>query len=165
MPGRPAETSMTTVGGFSSGLAYLPTLLAENADGLTIDSILSGWVKANGWRAAGLVWPIDGPVRTVLLAKPEAVDRPPQPPVEISEVVKSLRSGSTTVVWQVPASSGRLHTLLTPPGRPVGSLWVERAPGEPWSDAERNYLRLSARLLERCPAITSIVGQVIESER
>jgi len=164
MPGRP-EVVTSPVGGFSAGLAYLPTLFADYSDGPPLDVLLSGCVKANGWRAAGIVWPIDGPVRTVLLAKPDVVERPPQPPVEISEVVKSLRSGSTTVVWQVPASSGRLHRLLTPPGRPVGSLWAERAPGDPWSDAERNYLRLSARLLERCPALGPVIGQVIEAER
>src|SRR6187455_2992721 len=116
MHGCPSEISMSTVGGFSSGLAFLPTLLAESADGTGIEPILSGWVRANGWRSAGIVWPVDAPVRTVLHAKPDSVERPPQPPIEISEVVKSLRSGSTTVVWQVPASSGRLHTLLTPPG-------------------------------------------------
>src|SRR5436190_13036550 len=120
---------MSTVGGLSSGLAFLPTLLAETADGAGLDSLLTGWVKANGWRAAGVVWPVDPPVRVVLHAKPESVEKPPQPPFEIGEVVKSLRNGATTVVWQVPASSGRLYTLLTPPGRPAGALWAERSPG------------------------------------
>ena len=61
---------MSTVGGFSSGLAFLATLLAEQADGTGIESILSGWVRANGWRSAGIVWPVDAPVRVVLHAKP-----------------------------------------------------------------------------------------------
>lgn len=156
---------MSTAGGMSSGLAFLPALLADNADGAGLDALLTSWVRANGWRAAGVVWPIEAPARVVLLVKPESVERPPQPPIEVSEVVKSLRSGSSTVVWQVPASSGRLHTLLTPPGRQAGVVWAERAPGEPWSDAERNYLRLSARLLERCPALGALIGPVIESER
>ncbi|HEY2785089.1 MAG TPA: HAMP domain-containing sensor histidine kinase [Fimbriiglobus sp.] len=156
---------MSTVGGLSSGLAFLPALMAENADGTGTDSLLTAWIRANGWRAAGIVWPVDGPVRSVLLAKPDSVERVPQPPVEIGEVIKSLRSGATTVVWQVPASSGRLHTFLTPPGRQSGVVWCERAPGEPWSDAERNYLRLSARMIERCPAFGSVFGPVIESER
>jgi signal transduction histidine kinase len=156
---------MTTVGGLSSGLAFLPTLLTDTAEGAGLDTLLSGWVKANGWRSAGIVWPIDPPVRVVLQAKPESVEKPPQPPFEIGEVGKSLRNGSSTVVWQVPASSGRLYTLLTPPGRPAGVIWGERAPGEPWSDAERNYLRLSARLIERHPTLGSVIGPVIESDR
>jgi signal transduction histidine kinase len=156
---------MSTAGGLASGLAYLPTWLAETKDTAALDTTLCGWVRASGWQAAGLAWPVDTLPRTVLVARPAGASPLPQPPVEWPEVVKSLRGGSHTVVWQLPTSSGRLYTLLNPPGRNVGLIWVEKPGLEPWSEIERNYLRLAARLIERSSALSNRIGPVVDSER
>lgn len=156
---------MSLAGGLASGLAFLPTWLAETKDANALDATLSGWVRASGWRVAGLAWPVDATPKTVLVARGDGIDTPPQPPVEWPEVLKSLRGGSPTVVWQLPNSSGRLYTLLTPPGRGTGLLWAEKAAPEAWSEAERNYVRLAARLIERSAALGARVGPVIDPER
>jgi signal transduction histidine kinase len=156
---------MSMPGGLASGLAFLPTWLAETKDPNALDALLSAWVRASGWRSAGFAWPVDATPRTVLVARGDAVETPAQPPVEWPEVVKSLRGGSPTVVWQLPGSSGRLYTLVTPSGRGTGLLWVERQTPEPWAEAERNYLRLGARLVERSPALSARIGPVIDPER
>lgn len=156
---------MSTPGGLASGLAFLPTWLAETKDPSTLDAVMSGWVRASGWRSAGLAWPVDATPRTVLVARPDGVETPPQPPVEWPEVVKSLRGGSPTVVWQLPGTSGRLYTLFTPPGRGTGVVWAEKPTPEPWSDTDRNYIRLAARLIERSAALAARIGPVIDPER
>lgn len=156
---------MSLAGGLASGLAFLPNWLAETKDANALDISLSGWVRATGWRLAGLAWPVDTTPKTVLVARGDGIDTPPQPPVEWVEVVKSLRGGSPTVVWQLPNSSGRLYTLLTPAGRGTGLLWVEKPGPEAWSEGERNYLRLAARLIERSAALSARVGPVIDPER
>ena len=117
---------MSIAGGLASGLAFLPTWLAETKDANALDVTLSGWVRASGWRSAGLAWPVDATPRMVLVSRGDGSDAPPQPPVEWPDVVKSLRGGSPTVVWQLPGTSGRLYTLLTPPARGTGLLWAEK---------------------------------------
>src|SRR5579885_986879 len=124
---------MSTPGGLSAGLAFLPSWLNDARDALALDALLSGWVRTSGWRSAGLVWPADGNHGLALLARPDGVERLTPPP-ELGEVVKGLRAGSGTVVWQVPGTAGRLYALLTPPGRPSGVVWADRGPGDPWAE-------------------------------
>ncbi len=155
---------MSTPGGLSAGLAFLPSWLNDARDALALDALLSGWVRTSGWRSAGLVWPADGNHGLALLARPDGVERLTPPP-ELGEVVKGLRAGSGTVVWQVPGTAGRLYALLTPPGRPTGAVWADRGPGDPWTEADRNYLRLSARLIERSPALASQTGPMVDPDR
>src|SRR3712207_5476696 len=107
---------MAIPGGLSAGLAFLPNWLSDAKDALALDALLSGWVRTSGWRAAGLVWPADSGPTLVLLARPDGVERPAVPHPERPGVMKALRNGQGTVVWQVPGSAGRLYALLTPPG-------------------------------------------------
>jgi signal transduction histidine kinase len=83
----------------------------------------------------------------------------------VNDILKTLRGGAGTVVWQVPNTAGRLYCLLTPVGRPGGVIWADRGPGDTWSEADRNYLRLSARLIERSPALAAHIGPLIDPER
>src|SRR5262245_54379965 len=101
---------MSLAGGLASGLAFLPAWLAETKDTNALDVTLSGWVRASGWKAAGLAWPVDPTPRSVFIARADGTELPAQPPVEWQDVVKSLRGGIPTVVWQLPGTSGRLYT-------------------------------------------------------
>lgn len=156
---------MSTLGGLTAGLAFLPSWLSDSRDAQTLDALLSGWVRSSGWRAAGLVWPADSSMGFTVQARPDRVERLPNPPAEVGEILRTLRGGAGTVVWQVPNTVGRLYCMLTPVGRPAGVIWADRGPGESWSEADRNYLRLSARLIERSPALAVHVGPLIDPER
>lgn len=156
---------MVSPGGLASGLAYLPAWLSEPTGSGELDPLLCGWVKANGWRSAGFAWPCEGAPKMVIMARSEASDRPPHPPMELPDVTRSLLGGATTVVWQVPSSAGRLYALVSPPGKPAAVIWADRGPSEPWTEIDRNYLRLSARVLERSPALSGLVGPIIDHQR
>lgn len=156
---------MVMPGGLSTGLAFLPSWLNDSRDALAFESLLSGWVRNSGWKSAGLVWPVDAGPGLIFHARPDGVERTTTPPLELGDVLKTLKGGAGTVVWQVPNTAGRLYSLLTPPGRPMGVVWADRGSGEPWSDADRNYLRLSARLIERSPALSALIGPVIDPDR
>ena len=149
---------MTTPGGISTGLAFLPTWLSEAREGQTLEANVAAWAEASGWQHAGLIWPIDGPA-VVTISSSDA------PPTELADVLKSLLAGRTTVVWQLPGSSGRLYALLSPSGRSTGVVWVERSSSEPWTDIDRNYLTLSAKLIERSPLLAGKIGAILDSER
>jgi signal transduction histidine kinase len=153
-----------TTSGLSAGLAFLPTWLTETANSVTVDSLLCGWVKANGWRSAGLAWPCENP-SLVIMARAEASDRPPYTPAEFTEVSKSLLGGSSTIIWQVPSSAGRLYTMFSPPGRPSGAIWADRGPSEPWTELDRSYLKLSAKIMERSQTIAQVVGPMVDHDR
>jgi signal transduction histidine kinase len=156
---------MVSPGGLATGMAYLPAWLTDTADAAELDSLLCGWVKANGWRSAGFAWPCEGPPQVVIMARAEASDRPPQAPAELPDVTRSLLGGAETVVWQVPSSAGRLYTLVSPPGRPAGVVWADRGPSEPWSDLDRGYLKLSGRIIERSASLSKIVGPIVDNDR
>ena len=156
---------MSLPGGLPAGLAFLPNWLNDAKDATTLDALLSGWVRASGWRGAGLVWPADANAVVALHAKADGTERLPRPPAEARDVLTSLKGGSWTVLWQMPNSSGRLYCAVTPPGQPTGLVWAERGAGEPWGELDRNYLRLSARLIERSPALAAQFGPQVDGDR
>ena len=156
---------MATPGGLTAGLAYLPAWLNDAKEPRALDALLSGWVRASGWKSAGLLWPLEPRPNVQILARPEGVEPLSQLPVEWQDVASSLPSSSGTVIWQVPQSSGRLYTLLQPPGRANGLLWAERGAAEPWKDDDRGYLKLSARLIERSAVLGTKIGLSIDPER
>ena len=156
---------MSPPAGVSTGLAYLPNWLTDAKDASALDHLLSGWVRASGWRTVGLIWPTDGKATLGVQVRPESVEPLPAAPSEIQDVARALRGGTPTVVWQLPNSSGRLYTLFQPAGRPAGLLWAERGPGEPWTDADRSYLVLATRLIERSPAMIAKIGPLLEPGR
>ena len=155
---------MTAVAGLSGGLSYLPTWLGDAPDAGGLDTVLSGWVRANGWLSAGLILPTTEGCACVL-AMPSVTDRAAVLPAELGEVVKSQKAGAATVVWQRPGTSGRMYTSMTPAGRPSGQVWAERSANDPWTDADRAALRLAARLIERSPLLTELTGPVADSQR
>ena len=156
---------MSMNSGLSTGLAYLQAWLSDSADPQSLDQLLCGWVKANGWRSAGLAWPTEGTPELVVMARAEASDRPPHAPIEVPDVARSLAGGSTTVVWQIPSSAGRLYTMISPPGRQPGVVWADRGPAEPWTEVDRSYIRHSARLIERSAALGHHVGPIVQTDR
>src|SRR6266496_3283910 len=99
---------MSVPGGLSAGLAFLPNWLNDAKDALALDALMSGWARTSGWRSAGLVWPAEQ-TTAVLVARPDGVERTNAPPPEVPEVLKALRSGTPTIVWQVPGTAGRLY--------------------------------------------------------
>lgn len=155
---------MSGMSALSGALNYLPAWLSDGPEAVALDTLLCGWVKASGWQTAGLVLPTaDG--MACVLATANTADRSAVPPAELSEVQKSQKAGATTVVWQRPATSGRLYTAITPTGRPSGVVWAERAAAEPWTEPDRAAFRLAARLIERSPALTELTGPVIDPQR
>jgi signal transduction histidine kinase len=156
---------MSVPTGFTAGLAFLPNWLNDAKDAVAFDAILSAWVRASGWRSAGVVWPADVKPTLAMHVRPDGATESTAPPPELPEPLKALRGGSQTVVWQLPNTCGRLYALLQPAGRPAGVLWVERAGPEPWSETDRHYLLLSVRLIERSPALAAKIGPLIDSER
>ena len=156
---------MSPPAGLTTGLAFLPNWLADAKDGAALDHLLGGWLRASAWRTVGLIWPTDGKPNLMLHARPEGVDTLSAAPSEIQDVARALRGATPTVVWQLPNSSGRLYTLFQPAGRPAGLLWAERGAGEPWTEADRNYLILSTRLIERSPALVAKIGPLLDPAR
>lgn len=155
---------MTQTGGLSTGLASLPEWLLET-DSSRLETALPEWVRASGWVAAGLAWPTDGQPKVCWSATAEQVQAGANPPAELSDVAKTLSAGTPTVIWQVPGTAGRLYARLAPASQPAGAIWVERAAREPWTDADRNYLALSARLIERSAHLGRVVGPILEPQR
>jgi len=156
---------MSPPAGLSTGLAFLPNWFTDTKDAGALDHLLSGWLRASGWRTVGLIWPIEGNANLKALVRPGGVEPMPTAPSEIHDVARALKGGTPTVVWQLPNSSGRLYTNFQPAGRPAGLLWAERGPGEPWTEADRNYLVLATRMIERSPALAAKIGAGLEPGR
>lgn len=156
---------MSGPSGLTSGLAFLPNWMNDAKDAVAFDALLSAWVRASGWKSAGVLWPADGKPTVATAVRPDGTTEPTAPPPELAEPLRVLRGGSQTVVWQLPGTCGRLYTLLHPAGRPAGVIWAERAGPDAWTDADRNYLLLSARLMERSPALAARVGPLVDADR
>lgn len=156
---------MSPPAGLSTGLAFLPNWLAETTDATALETLLGDWLRASAWRTVGLIWPLEGRANLMIQARPEGVSALPVAPSELLDVAHALRGDAATVVWQLPNSSGRLYTTFQPAGRPAGLIWAERGPAEPWTDADRGYLVLSTRLIERSPALVAKIGPLLEPAR
>jgi signal transduction histidine kinase len=156
---------MASPSGSTPGLAFLPRWLQDTKDDPALDALLSGWAKASSCRAAGLVWPADAKPNVMIQARPEGAEKLAAPPAECLDIAKALRGGASTLAWQTQGGSNRLYAAIQPAGRPAGLVWLERSNGEPWSDAEKHYLVLSAKLIERSPALLARIGRDIDRER
>jgi len=144
---------MPTPSSLSDGLAFLPQWLNDCRDAAALDALMCGWVAASGWRRAGVIWS-DG--LDSLTATAQRVERG-------SGQAGDGSTGPDPAATPLPNSAGRVATPLTPPGRGPGLLWAER--GEPWTEADRNYLKLSARLIERSPALALLLGPAVDPVR
>lgn len=155
---------MNNPGTLSAALAFVPNWWQETVDPGAIDGLLVGWARACGWRACGIVWPADNSpnvARTVQAGL--LVDAPV--PLEVPDAVRRLRGCETTVQYSVPNSTGRVFAAMQPPGRALGVIWAERHVGQPWTENERAYFALAARAIERSPAVSAVLGPVLEPEK
>jgi len=154
---------MSSPGTLSAALAFLPQWWQETADPAAFDTLLAGWARACGWRACGFVWNGEnGQVaKTVQGGNPAEAPAP----LEVPDALRRLKGGEATVLYSIPNTAGRVFAAVHPPGRPAGVLWAEKVAGQPWTDAERAYLALTARTLERAPAVAAAVGPVIDPDR
>ena len=155
---------MNNPGTLSAALAFVPSWWQETSDPATIDALLVGWSRACAWRACGILWPADNSpavMRTVQAG--QLADVPV--PLEVPDAVRRLRSGEATAQYSVPNSTGRVFAALQPPGRSLGLIWAERHAGQPWADADRAYLALVARTVERSPALAALLGPVLEPDK
>src|SRR3954467_14356409 len=98
---------MSVPTGLPGGMAFLPTWLNGSRDPLAFDAALAAWCRASGWRSAGGVWPGAGP--TVAVQVRDGVAEPAALPPEAGEVLRTIQDGNPTVVWQRPATCGRLY--------------------------------------------------------
>ena len=154
---------MSSPGTLSAALAFLPQWWQETADPLAFDGLLAGWARACGWRACGfMVHGENGPVVKTVLAGGHA-DLPA--PLEVPDALRRLKGGEATVLYSVPNTAGRVFAAVQPAGRPAGVLWAEKTAGQPWADAERAYLALTARTVERSPALAAVAGPIIDPDR
>ncbi len=149
---------MSTPGSISAGLAYLPDWLNDCRDAAAVDRLLCGWVAASRWRSAGFAWSDPATAGLSLSATPTRVERG-------GEFALSGSTAGTVGMTPMPNPAGRMTTLLAPPGREPGLIWAERNGTTPWSDDDRNYLKLSARLIERSPALAVLLGPAVDPER
>jgi signal transduction histidine kinase len=156
---------MSSPAGIVSGMTFLPNWLQDTKDANAWDTLMGGWVRASRWRTAGVIWPTETQPTLAFLARAESVEPLPALPAELPDVVRALKSGQSTVVWQIPGSAGRLYTLLQPTGRPSGVIWAERGPTEPWTELDRSYLILAVRMIERSPAFLGKIGPMLDPDR
>jgi signal transduction histidine kinase len=155
---------MSTPGTLSAALAFLPSWWQETTDPMAFDALLSGWSRACGWRACGFVWTGDngpGVVKTVLGGTQSETSAPP----EVPDALRRLKSGESTVLYSLPGTAGRVFAAVHPVGKSVGVVWAEKPAGQTWADAERAYLALVGKTLERSPALAAVIGPVIDPDR
>ena len=155
---------MSTPGTLSAGLAHLPAWWQETNEPTAFDNLLTGMVRACGWRSAGFIWPAET-IPAIMKVAPAGAGSDAIVPPEVFEVARAIRAGDRTVTVQSPNSSGRVYAGVHPPGRQLGLVWAERHPGQTWSEEERAYLALVGRTIERSPAVALAVGPMLDPER
>jgi signal transduction histidine kinase len=155
---------MSNPGTLSAALAFLPQWWQETTDAGTFDLLLRGWSQASGWRACGFVWPGDNSPAVVKLVQNGTLVESSSPP-EVPDAVRRIRAGEESVVYSVPGTTGRVFVAVQPAGRSLGVLWADRVAGQPWSEADRAYLVLAARTIERSPALSLVVGPVMDPDK
>lgn len=146
----------------SAALACLPSWWGETSDSSALDAVLDGWVRASGWRAGGFVWPADAPTIARHSSGGQVTELLPP---EVPDAARRVKAGEPSVVYLLSGSAGRVYTPVMPVGHPIGLVWAEKFAGQPWNDAERAYLSLTAKMMERSPVVAASIGPVIDSER
>ena len=155
---------MSNPGTLSAALAFVPSWWQETTDPAALDALIVAWCRACGWRACGFVWQNENAqkvVRTVhggLLTEAQA-------PLEVPDAVRRIRAGEPTVLYSAAGSTGRVFAGVQPPGQSLGLVWAERAAGQPWTETERAYLVLTAKTMERSPAVAAVIGLILDPDR
>jgi signal transduction histidine kinase len=152
---------MSNPGTLSTALEFVPNWWQETTDVGTFDKLLRGWAHACGWRACGFVWPGDNTATLVKQVQGGVFVEAAAPP-ELPDAVRRIRGGEATVLYSVPGTTGRVFAGVQPVGRPLGVVWAERAAGNPWTEADRAYLALTGKTIERSPALAAVVGPILD---
>lgn len=154
---------MSPPGTLSAALNFLPQWWQEATDPAAFDALLGGWARACGWRACGFAWTGESGSVVRTITGGSFTDAPA--PLEVPDALRRLKTGEATVQYSIPNTAGRVFAAVYPAGRPVGVLWADKTAGQPWADAERAYLALTAKTVERAPALSAAIGPVIDPER
>ncbi len=154
---------MSPPGTLSAALAFLPNWWRETTDPAAFDALLTGWAHACGWRACGFAWASESAAVVKTVQAGIEIDAPPPP--EVPDALRRLKSGEATVLYSSPNTTGRVFAAVHPAGRPVGVLWAEKPASQPWADGERAYLSLVGKTVERAPALSAIIGPIIDPDR
>jgi signal transduction histidine kinase len=165
---------MSQSGTLAAALAFVPNWWQETTDPLALDMLLGNWAKACGWRACGVVLPVEHalPIAKMVSCGGSQVKaaesengKADAPPVEVPDALRRIRGGESTVLYSAAGTAGRVFAGVQPLGRPMGLVWAERPAGQPWGDAEREYLALTGKVVERSPALAAVVGPVLDPDR
>jgi signal transduction histidine kinase len=156
---------MSAPGTLAAALGFVPNWWQETSDPTRFDALLVGWAKACGWKAAGFVWPAAGPAAVVKTVHPSGAVDPPFVPPEAAEATRHVRNTDVTYLAPTAGTGGRVFAAVTPAGRPMGLVWADRPAGQPWAEADRAYLALTARVMDRSPVVAAATGPVIDSDR
>jgi signal transduction histidine kinase len=155
---------MSNPGTLSAALAFLPSWWQETADVGAFDRLLRGWAQACGWRACGFVWPGDNSPAVVKTVQGGALVDVSSPP-EVPDAVRRIRGGEETVMYSVSGTTGRVFSGVQPVGRPLGVVWADRVAGQPWTEADRAYLALTGKSMERSAAIGAVIGPILDPDK
>lgn len=154
---------MSSPGTLSAALAFLPSWWQEASDPADFDALLLGWARACGWKACGFAWAGDAEPVVKTVQNGAAADLPAPP--ELPDALRRLKQGEATVFYSQPNTAGRVFAAVQATGRTPGVIWADKPAGQPWADAERAYLVLTGRTVERSPALSAVIGPVIEPDR
>lgn len=152
---------MSQPGTLSAALAFVPHWWQDATDASALDAVLGSWVRACGWKAAGFVWPAEGP--TVVKNAPTNAEV--LGANEFNDAVRRVKAGEPTVVVSLPSGASRVYAPVTCPGRPLAVVWAERPASQTWSDPDRAYLALVGKVMERSPAVAAAIGPAIDPDR
>jgi signal transduction histidine kinase len=155
---------MSSSGTLTAALNFVPRWWQDGPDRPALEDLLVGLAAACGWRGAGFVWPAEGTVAVAKVVANGAAADGPIPP-EVPDAVRRTKAGEATAFYSIAASSGRVFAPVMPPGRPLGLVWADHPAGRPWTEQDRAYLTLTAKTMERSPAVAAAVGPVIDPDR
>jgi signal transduction histidine kinase len=158
------ETVMSTEGTLPAALAFVPNWWHETTHEAAIGNLLVDWARVCNWQACGFVWPGDHGVPVIRTVQAGSLVDVPQP-VEVPDALRRIKQGEATVLYSTPGTGGRVFAGVQPGGRTLGLLWAERALGEYWTEAERAYVGLTAKVMERSPAVIAAIGPVVNPDK
>lgn len=147
-----------------AALDFLPNWWPETTDPAAFDGLLAGWTRVCGWASSGFLWPADGTHAIVKVVKGSMVSDA-VPPTEAADAAHRIRSGETTAHYPLAGGGARVFAPVVPTGHPAGLLWADKPAAQPWSDVDRSYLALTAKTVARSPALSHVIGPVLDPER
>jgi len=154
---------MSSPGTLSAALAFVPKLVARTTDPGAFDSLLLGLARACGWRSCGFVWIGDGGpvVKTVQAGTRGGCSLA----AGSARCVAPAEAWRNNIFYSLPKHGGsRVRGPFNGGPHPRFAVGGEncRATVDRRGAA---YLVLIARTMERSPALSVVVGPVIDPDR